>query len=537
MAFDPYKYGAKPATNSSFDPTKYGARPVGDSGISTGFPKEEPPEIKRNFLQKTAGFLGMEKFGQGIASATRVLTGEVGEDLDRQIQESEGLQKLVDAARKETDPEKKNRLLQAAKNIYGVSISAEEIDPGLKLTNKEVLGSALNTAALVGTAGLPGAKTLVGKVGQGAAVGYTFDVANKATQNKDNVFKPGVATVVGAALPIVTKTLGALTKKTLGATSGVGKPVIDRAVKNPNQVNAAIRRYAQDDASKMNLVEKSKEAIRGFLNQRNTEFGAKVSKTTFTKPFTKKEIISQFSDDLAKFNGKITKNGLKFQSSSLTKADQNDIIAFYKQLKSWKDFTPSGIENLRQAIGNNISQFKAAGNTRADVVLGGLKKFVTNGLEQRAPGYKQILGEYGKKTGLAKNLVSELNQKGNAKPQTQLNSIMRIFKKDPQILKDLTVVMGKEQADMLLDDITGAILSDALPSGLARQIIEGNLSLIGLYGIITGAVPLPGFIAATASASPRIVGEGATLVGKALQKGVGTAIRRAATIGSSKLSK
>lgn len=492
--------------------------PDKQSGFIPDFPKEEPIQSKKSFMQK------LGSFGEGLGN---ILGGtQIGKAIGT------GIANRTDAA-------------QYLKNAPAITHQGQEIVPAgggrnplQGPTGKQIAGDVLKAGTTIAAAALPGAASLAGKVAQGGAIGYSMDVSEKLTDQKDNVFKPGVGTVVGAALPIVFKGLSALTRRTLGGSSGAGNQVIDRAVKNPNEVNQAIRTYAQDNAAKAGLVERARNAVQTFLGQRNTEFGASLSKTTFSKPFSKQEILNQFSDELGKFKGKITNDGLKFESTSLTAADRTDLSKFYNELRKWKDLTPGGLEDLRQSIGNHMDQFKLLGNAKATVPLGNLKRFVTQGLEERAPGYKSILADYGKKTQLAKDLLSELNLKtGNSKPSTQLNSIMRLFKKDPQVIKNLTQIMGEKEANALLNEISGAILSDALPQGLTGAIKEGGLTLTALYSIFTGGIPLAAVLGTAAASSPRIVGEAATLTGKAIQKGVGTGIKRVITKEASQLSK
>lgn len=466
------------------------------------FPTKAPEQVQRSFLDKLgSGFdtvFGGGKVGESIG-------GLYARYIDPQGRRLAAM-----------DPE------FAEKGFGGFA--------GSGVTGKEIAGSALKGAVSVGAAALPGAGSLIGRVGQGVALGYASDVASNLEQNKVD-FSPGFGTAVGVALPVAAKALGTLLKSTLGATTGVGKSVIERAVQSPNEVNQAIRQYARDNASKQGLVERAKEAVQTYLNKRSMDYGDLISKITLDKPFSKKEIVTQFTDQLSKFKGQIVNGELKFNSSKLTATDKSDLQSFWQGLKEWTDFTPTGLDDLRQFIGNNINDFSAGKNSRASVALGNLKKFVTTGLEQRAPGYKQILGDYGKKTQTAKDLLAELSLKsGNAKPSTQLNSILKLFKKDPEVIKNLTEVMGEQEANKLLNEISGALLSDALPQGISGLIKEGGLTLGGLYALISGTVTLPTILGAAATTSPRLVGEASTLLGKGLKKGLGTGVRRAATI-------
>ena len=123
-------------------------------------------------VQKTGEFLGIEKFGQGLASAGRVISGGVGEDIESQQALNSQLGKVLYAARNETNPEKRSRLLNIAQKVGG-GTSAEEIDPGLSLSNKEVLGSAASLGLNILTPGaFKGGK--LAKIGKSAVLGAGF---------------------------------------------------------------------------------------------------------------------------------------------------------------------------------------------------------------------------------------------------------------------------------------------------------------------------------------------------------------------------
>lgn len=123
-----------------------------------------------------ADFLGIKKFGQGLATAGRVLTGGVGRDIQSQDSISSNVQKLTYAARQETDPEKKKRLLQLAQS-FGTGVGAEQVDPGLNLSGREVVGSAANVVLNMATPGaFKGGKAAV--IGKNAALGGAFGAAS-----------------------------------------------------------------------------------------------------------------------------------------------------------------------------------------------------------------------------------------------------------------------------------------------------------------------------------------------------------------------
>lgn len=112
----------------------------------------EPAKENRNLLQKTAGFLGVEKFGQGLATAGRVLTGSINDtgnqEADALMQQSEIMKRFAPGSPERT------QALAKFNNLYKGGIDTQaQIDPGTQLSNKEVLGSAALTALNIASAG------------------------------------------------------------------------------------------------------------------------------------------------------------------------------------------------------------------------------------------------------------------------------------------------------------------------------------------------------------------------------------------------
>lgn len=158
-------------------------------------------------LQKTANFLGISKFGKGIASAGRQLTGQVASDTENQLAVGAQNQRVLYALKNETDPIKKKHLqdfmqrqnfgdadvsTHGQRSFAGTEPTAASIDPGLSLSTKEVLGSAANTALNVtglgsvgkgiksfslAKAAMPVAKSFARKLGENVALGTAFGTA------------------------------------------------------------------------------------------------------------------------------------------------------------------------------------------------------------------------------------------------------------------------------------------------------------------------------------------------------------------------
>lgn len=171
------------------------------------------------FLQKAGKFLGIEKAGKAIATATRVMTGQVAADREAQAQTGANAQKLLYVARNEKDPVKKKQLLEMAKS-FGVTPTAEQIDPGLNLSNKEVIGSFANVGLNVALPGaMKGTKTAV--IAKNAAMGAAFGAASGLEKNRSAGGVVG-STAGGAVLGAGVGAAGLMAK---AAKDFVGKKV------------------------------------------------------------------------------------------------------------------------------------------------------------------------------------------------------------------------------------------------------------------------------------------------------------------------
>ena len=213
------------------------------SGTTTDNPQYSTSGLNPgNELQagnSAAQFLGIQKFGAGLATAGRVASGSVNQTGDENVQSlrdttavTNALHQLIAQGVPANDlrrmqlvnflQRQQNGNADPAYHAQGTisTPTQAQIDPGTQLSNKEVLGSAGNVALLATGGGeLKGADAvqpllegggLAGKVLRGGALGYASDVAQHANNNDQSIFKPGFGTAVGAGLPILTAVGGAI---------------------------------------------------------------------------------------------------------------------------------------------------------------------------------------------------------------------------------------------------------------------------------------------------------------------------------------
>ncbi len=251
------------------------------------FPKEEPETVKRNFLQKTAGFLGIEKFGQGLSVLGSNTPERAGDEVGMAVRDTNTFMQKI---RSEVDPAKKQYLIEQMKKIYGVDFkptSAEEVNPGLGLSNKEVLGSAANVGLNVLAAGglsntgkLASTATKINRVANPfntakatgrvlntgvkfGALGASFGVAEGMNQNEsvgEIAKRATTSAAISGGLGIGVQGLAEFGK--VLTSSKLGESMINRELGVPKNVIKAGKSPAKDI-----LASGTVNSKRGYLNK------------------------------------------------------------------------------------------------------------------------------------------------------------------------------------------------------------------------------------------------------------------------------
>lgn len=181
-------------------------------------------------INKLGGFLGIKKFGQGLATAGRVLSGATGRDIANQNKTTELVNKLLYAAKQEKNPDKRAQLLQMAQSTASNNTSAMDIDPGLNLKNREILGSAANVGLNILTPSTLG-KTKLATLGKNTALGAGFGLASGLEKGRSA--SGVVGSTVGGALIGTAIGAGSLALKAFKdfSTKTTPKWLMDKAIK------------------------------------------------------------------------------------------------------------------------------------------------------------------------------------------------------------------------------------------------------------------------------------------------------------------
>lgn len=561
------------ASSPTSDDLKYVAQKVGATstdatlvpdtqGKTTDIPKpltsvDQPTGGVAGIL---ASLTGSEPLGRGIGTAIANIGGNGNVALQSQDQANATVGNLVrELHNTATTPEVKQHILDFFRTRAPSTVPQDVLDATTQgLTNKAVIGSALSTGLGAAAPGITdlGAGAALGeaasnvpliggalkavspalaKTAVGAATGYGFDVGANLQKPNHDIFAPGFGTAVGAILPFGSALIGALGKRVVGATTGAGTDVIQQAIDHPTAVRDAISTYASTPEAKQTLVDRMKLGINSFLSDRSSEYGAQMDAlqklpTNIPSSQGTQTVIDSFQKGLEKFGGSVGEDGqLSFVDSPLTATDKTNLETAWNTINGWQNSSVKGLDGLRQSIGNLMTDFKIAGNPRANIVLGGVSDELKGFLDKNVPGYSKVLSDYGDKTDLAREVVSELGL-NSSKPSVQLTNILKLFQKDPSVKQKVVSVLGEGDADKFLNDLSGAVLSEWLPMSKVGNYFRG-LAGAGATGsaAISGAGLLKilgGLGIGAASISPRAIGELTTLLSKGSKSGLGNAVQR-----------
>lgn len=284
-------------------------------------------------VQKVGDFLGIKKFADAMASTGRVLGGEVNSDRQVQAQADTDLQKLTYVMKNEKDPAKKaqlGQLIQSHLNAKGATES--QIDPGLNLSNKEILGSAANAGLNIAMPGAfkGGAGAVIAK---NAALGAGFGAASGLEKNRD--VKGVVGSTVGGVL------IG-------GAIGGAG--LMAKATKD--FVGNKIPEWMMNKAVKPALQDLKK----------NVKFGSDTLGKQLLDEGVKggpKKLLQVANDNLTKNEDKL-QNILKHPDLNGVTISREQIVPYLKDLMEQKAGTPG--------MGGDVNKIKSILDTVPDTM-------------------------------------------------------------------------------------------------------------------------------------------------------------------------
>lgn len=419
-------------------------------------------------LMGTAGFLGVKPLGQGLATAGRVASGAINQTGNEAAQALMDTTKLTQQLHQmvlnhvpANDP-KRVQLVNFIKNSMGQQPTTQaEIDPGTTLSNKQVIGSAIQTGANL----LPGAASgtrLATKVGIGAGTGYAFDVGSNLQQNKPvgESLTPGVGTAVGAAMPIAgagirasSRIVGRLFKGLGSGLSGVSSETIDKIVSNPKAAQQASERLAK--TGNAGVLEENARSILNGISQ------------------IKSEARAQFGQGLEGL-AKEDINPTLFRQQLKTTLDKYGVVSKggAPSLKNVEFTDPKSLQKAKNLIKQvNVANFDLNGKNLRRLVDNIESSVYKTATSDERLSYNAFAND------LAKSVKAAITGSTD-----KLNQINHSFSQDMQLAQAAESIFGKVNFKNLPEVLKASQKLENLfgQKGLAPEVVNNFLERIGV---------------------------------------------------------
>jgi hypothetical protein len=421
--------------------------PTPPASTATPTAPQQPLE-KANIVGGLAGDLtsSEQTFGKAIST---IGSGAPAEANDINTKDNASKQLLLQAIHNQTDPAKKQHMLDAYQKIWGgvAPTTAGDINPGFNLTPGEVVGSAVGTGLDALSGGAYGkaaegaetgkllikgaeaaapvaetatknalgqavkdiaAKTAV-RSGTGGVTGYGYDVSQNLQNGKTGAaaFTPGTGTAVGTLLPLG---IGALE-----TGAAVTKDIAPRFINSLIKPNAASFSYGKDPGrtvAAMGITGNNLEDFANNINAAKNDVGNKIG-AIYAAPENAGARINA-NDTLAKIDTAIAdaaKGGKNNQGIVTTlqnvkdallydhSTDENGVIGKSGPAKDLSSLTPQQAFDLKSQI---AEQTKFTGRPSDDKTVnavlknmyGDLKGKLNAAVEGNNPEIKDLNQKY-----------------------------------------------------------------------------------------------------------------------------------------------
>lgn len=190
----------------------------------------------------------------------------------------------------------------------------------------------------------------------------------------------------------------------------------------------------------------------------------------------------------------------------------NGEIAAWKALDPKEFHTAEGLDALKQKIGD--IRDAAAYGTPERKVADAAYNAVRGTIVDQAPEYAKIMGAYEKASDLIKEIEKTLSVNPKANIDTTVRKLQSVLRNDVNAnfgkRGELANYLVNAGAVNLLSKLAGQSLSAWTPRGMGK-LVAGGAGILGLGGHLS----LPIAAGLAAASSPRLVGEGALVAGRA----------------------
>jgi hypothetical protein len=382
-------------------------------------------------------------------------------------------------------------------------------------------GALAQGGARVAPAAMAAAQRVVPAIGQRVAGGALGGGAAAAMVDPNQA---GTGAAIGAALPVVGQVVrggATLGREMLGATTGVGGAAISQAVRAGKQGGRAAEDFtgamrgqsSMDDvlaAAKGNL-----DVMRQSKQSAYRSGMADVSKDRTVLDFTGLDDALTDAAKQVTYRGVSGKSSpqVKSQTAALNIAKMSDEVEAWRKLDPAEFHTPEGFDALKQKLGDILESIPFEDKT-ARMVAGKIYNAAKSSIQAQAPTYAKVMGDYSKASGAMTEIERALSLGNKASADTSMRKLQSLMRNNANTSygyrDDLARLMIDEGGNDIMPALAGQAMNSWVPRGIQRATAGGGAATLGMLGNIPAAAGL------AAISSPRLVGEGAFMAGRAL---------------------
>jgi hypothetical protein len=397
--------------------------------------------------------------------------------------------------------------------------SDKEANPGFDPYNMlGVVGSPLNLALATKIPAVIGASKSFGSLGkmaktisQSIPTGYALGAINPVVDDLNNYVKhkmydvgtgAAINTAIPAALNVAEKVASGVGSIASAISGGGGDSVklAWEAGKKGGRATSSLQDYMRGapGATQENLVEEAKSAVYNLKKAKSNDYVkgmSELSKDSRVIPLNKIENAVSDAVNMKKFEGVDLAPSL-----DPIRQEISSVFDMWKKLPADKFHTPSGIDGLKQRIGDIRDRVGTSPVQRA--MVDKVYNAITTQVKEQAPNYAKTMESYQSANNVIKEIEKGLSLGNTATTDAGIRKLSSALKNDYK--EGLVNKLGDPN---LKYKLAGNNLKHIEPTGIGKMAALSSTGL-GLYA------HSPSTAAFALTQMPRVMGELSLLGGK-----------------------
>lgn len=362
----------------------------------------------------------------------------------------------------------------------------------------------------------------------GGATGYAL---TPNIENRENAALFGAATgPVGELIKPVAQGVGYLGKQILGLSTGAGGDAVGEAFKAGSTRNPQFLANLRGQVPAQDILQQAQSGLQTLKAQRKQAYKEGIQSTMpsqelvagkpLPKPVPKLDfnpIENSFKESLDNF--KIQGGGdVASTIGEESFKDINKIKALVDEWKSKKGLhTAEGLDGLKRRIDD---VYRNDMSNEAKAVLSQTRNTVKDTIIKQDKNYAKTMSDYEESLGLERELEQALKLGDKKSIDSAIRSLQSLTRNNAntsyQYRQQLADILKQKSGVDLMPALSGQALNSFAPRGLQKLMpsFTAGSAVTGLYNVgVEGLAPL----VTLPLQSPRVVGEGAYMAGKAAQ--------------------